>query len=50
MLLDDINEPADLRKLSQAQLTELAAEIRACIVDRVTVNGGISGRTSALSS
>jgi 1-deoxy-D-xylulose-5-phosphate synthase len=43
MLLDDINEPADLRKLSQAQLTELAAEIRACIVERVTANGGHLG-------
>src|ERR1700723_3319564 len=43
MLLDDIHEPADLRKLSQSQLTELAAEIRACIVDRVTVNGGHLG-------
>src|SRR5580704_10430184 len=43
MLLDDIHQPADLRKLSQAQLTELAAEIRACIVDRVTVNGGHLG-------
>jgi 1-deoxy-D-xylulose-5-phosphate synthase len=43
MLLDDIHEPADLRKLSQAQLTELAAEIRTCIVDRVTANGGHLG-------
>ncbi len=43
MLLDDIHEPADLRSLSQAQLTELAAEIRTCIVDRVTVNGGHLG-------
>ena len=43
MLLDDIHEPADLRTLSQAQLTELAAEIRTCIVDRVTVNGGHLG-------
>ena len=43
MLLDDIHEPADLRKLSHAQLTELAAEIRTCIVDRVTVNGGHLG-------
>src|ERR1700688_813194 len=43
MLLDDIHEPSDLRTLSQAQLTELAAEIRACIVDRVTVNGGHLG-------
>ncbi|MGD0378725.1 MAG: 1-deoxy-D-xylulose-5-phosphate synthase [Acidimicrobiales bacterium] len=43
MLLDDIHEPADLRKLSHAQLAELAAEIRTCIVDRVTVNGGHLG-------
>ncbi|HXQ90581.1 MAG TPA: 1-deoxy-D-xylulose-5-phosphate synthase [Acidimicrobiales bacterium] len=43
MLLDDIHQPADLHKLTQAQLTELAAEIRACIVDRVTVNGGHLG-------
>src|SRR5579863_934221 len=43
MLLDDIHQPADLRELSQPQLIELAAEIRACIVDRVTVNGGHLG-------
>ncbi len=43
MLLDDIHEPADLRNLSPSQLTELAAEIRTCIVDRVTVNGGHLG-------
>src|ERR1700682_5813134 len=43
MLLDDIHQPADLRTLTQEQLTELAAEIRACIVDRVTVNGGHLG-------
>jgi 1-deoxy-D-xylulose-5-phosphate synthase len=43
MLLDDIHEPADLRALSHAQLTELAAEIRTCIVDRVTANAGHLG-------
>ncbi len=43
MLLDDIHGPADLRNLSQAQLTELAAEIRTCIVERVTANGGHLG-------
>jgi len=43
MLLDDIHDPADLRKLSDDQLTALAAEIRGCIVDRVTVNGGHLG-------
>jgi len=43
MFLDDIHEPADLRTLSQTQLTQLAAEIRARIVDVVTVNGGHLG-------
>lgn len=35
MLLDRINSPADLRGLSYAQLEELAAEIRAFVVDAV---------------
>ncbi len=35
MLLDRINSPADLRGLSNAQLDDLAAEIRAFIVDAV---------------
>ena len=43
MFLDEIHEPADLRTLSQTQLTQLAAEIRARIVDVVTVNGGHLG-------
>ncbi|HUI02753.1 MAG TPA: 1-deoxy-D-xylulose-5-phosphate synthase [Acidimicrobiales bacterium] len=43
MLLDDIHEPADLRTLTQEQLTELAEEIRTCIVDRVTANSGHLG-------
>ncbi|HUY20942.1 MAG TPA: 1-deoxy-D-xylulose-5-phosphate synthase [Acidimicrobiales bacterium] len=43
MLLDDIHEPADLRKLSHDQLAQLAAEIRTCIVERVTANGGHLG-------
>jgi 1-deoxy-D-xylulose-5-phosphate synthase len=43
MLLDDIHEPADLRRLSQAQLAQLAAEIRARIVERVIANGGHLG-------
>jgi 1-deoxy-D-xylulose-5-phosphate synthase len=43
MLLDDIHEPADLRTLSQTQLTELAAEIRTRIIDQVTANGGHLG-------
>jgi 1-deoxy-D-xylulose-5-phosphate synthase len=43
MILDDIRQPADLRTLSQAQLKELAAEIRALIVDTVTAKGGHLG-------
>jgi 1-deoxy-D-xylulose-5-phosphate synthase len=43
MLLDDIHEPADLRTLSPAQLTELAAQIRTRIIEQVTANGGHLG-------
>ncbi len=43
MLLDDIHEPADLRNLSQAELIQLAAEIRAFIVETVTTTGGHLG-------
>ncbi len=43
MLLDDIHSPADLRPLSSAELTQLAAEIRAFIVDTVTTTGGHLG-------
>lgn len=42
-LLDSINQPADLRSLSEVQLAELAAEIRQFIVDAVTRNGGHLG-------
>jgi 1-deoxy-D-xylulose-5-phosphate synthase len=43
MLLSRINSPADLRRLSYGELEELAAEIRAYIVDTVTVTGGHLG-------
>jgi 1-deoxy-D-xylulose-5-phosphate synthase len=43
MLLDDIHDPADLRSLSHAQLDQLAAEIRAFIVETVTTTGGHLG-------
>ncbi len=43
MLLDDINRPSDLRTLDEEQLTELATEIRAFIVDAVTTTGGHLG-------
>ncbi|MHB8296704.1 MAG: 1-deoxy-D-xylulose-5-phosphate synthase, partial [Acidimicrobiales bacterium] len=38
-----INEPADLRKLSDAELVELAGEIRAFIVEAVCRTGGHLG-------
>jgi 1-deoxy-D-xylulose-5-phosphate synthase len=43
MLLDHINEPRDLRRLSPEQLTELAEEIRTFIVGTVTTTGGHLG-------
>ena len=39
-LLDAIYSPADVRKLSPGQLTDLAAEMRARIFDAVSRNGG----------
>jgi len=39
-LLETINTPADLRKLSIEQLPQLAAEIRKAICDQVMVTGG----------
>jgi 1-deoxy-D-xylulose-5-phosphate synthase len=43
MLLQSIETPSDLRLLSEDQLVELAAEIRAFIVDAVTKTGGHLG-------
>ncbi|HXW34448.1 MAG TPA: 1-deoxy-D-xylulose-5-phosphate synthase [Acidimicrobiales bacterium] len=43
MLLDQIHEPADLRQLSHRELEQLAAEIRAFIVETVTTTGGHLG-------
>ncbi len=39
-LLNNINSPADLKKLSVAELTDLAMEIRELIVDVVSKTGG----------
>ena len=41
--LDRINEPADLRELKPAELTDLAAEIRAALICHVGRNGGHLG-------
>jgi 1-deoxy-D-xylulose-5-phosphate synthase len=42
-LLDTIQSPADLRDLDAVQLNQLAAEIRAFIVDAVNTHGGHLG-------
>src|SRR6202161_1419965 len=43
MVLESINSPADLRRLDQDELAALAAEIRAFIVQSVSVVGGHLG-------
>ena len=43
MLLETINSPADLRRLSVDELSQLAAEIREFIVQAVAVTGGHLG-------
>ena len=42
-LLADIHAPADLRRLTEAQLSRLAVEIRDFLVDRVSRTGGHLG-------
>ena len=42
-LLATVNEPRDLKKLNQAQLIQLAAELRQFIIDEVSVYGGHFG-------
>ncbi len=39
-LLETITKPADIKKLSAAELRQLAAELRRTIVDRVALTGG----------
>src|SRR5690349_9653353 len=39
-LLADINSPSDLKRLNQQQLTQLAAEVRAFLVDHIAKTGG----------
>ncbi len=42
-LLDRINSPADLRKLPDRELKELASEVRQVMIDAVSVTGGHLG-------
>ena len=39
-LLQKVNDPADLRRLSRAELTQLSAELRAYVIDSVSKTGG----------
>src|SRR6201993_3198129 len=39
-LLADINSPSDLKKLDQQQLAQLAAEVRAFLVEQIAKTGG----------
>jgi 1-deoxy-D-xylulose-5-phosphate synthase len=43
MLIERVNSPADLKKLSLSEVNELAAEIRQFIVEAVSVTGGHLG-------
>ena len=38
-LLDTLNDPADLRKLKESELPQVAAELRAELIDAVLVDG-----------
>jgi 1-deoxy-D-xylulose-5-phosphate synthase len=42
-LLQEINSPADLKKLKQTELTQICQELRQYIIDMVSVNGGHFG-------
>ncbi|HVB09621.1 MAG TPA: 1-deoxy-D-xylulose-5-phosphate synthase N-terminal domain-containing protein, partial [Bacillota bacterium] len=43
MLLQSVSGPEDLKRLDQAQLAEVAADIRQSIVETVAKNGGHLG-------
>ncbi len=42
-ILDSVNSPRDLKKLSAAQLEELADEVRKLLIEKVSVTGGHLG-------
>ncbi len=39
-ILNNISEPSDIKKLNNIELNKLCGEIRACIIDTVSKNGG----------
>src|SRR6201986_4247311 len=42
-LLESIHSPADLKRLSDSQMVELAEEIRACLIQTLSKTGGHLG-------
>ncbi len=40
MLLDQVNKPEDIKKMSLAQLEELAEEIRQFLIEKLSITGG----------
>jgi 1-deoxy-D-xylulose-5-phosphate synthase len=49
-LLDKVRVPSDLRTLDEAQLPQLASELRAELIDVVSQTGGISAPALASSN
>ena len=49
-LLDRITRPVDLRQLDKGDLRQLADELRAEMIDAVSVTGGHLGPVSVLSN
>lgn len=43
MYIEHINSPADVKKLTTEQLTQLAGEIRTALLDKISVHGGHFG-------
>lgn len=46
MYLENINSPADVKKLSVGELTSLCAEMREALIQKLSVHGGHVARTS----
>ena len=43
MYLENINSPADVKKLSVGELTSLCAEMREALIQKLSVHGGHVG-------
>ena len=49
MLLKSITDPADLKKLSVAELQQVSEEARTVLLEKISHHGGHNGPTWALS-